>query len=189
MANIDTSTIEGYAEMSAEDKVKALESLSLPDPDYSGYVKKETFDKTASELAQTKKNLQARMTEEEKAKAENEALLQQYKEEAETLKREKTISENKAKLIAIGYDDSLATETATAMADGDLATVLKNQQTVIENVKKIAKGEAMASTPSPAGKANQGEKTVTKEQFKAMSMAQRTELYQTNRELYNELSK
>ena len=116
MASIDTTQIEGYDTMTAEEKVAALEAFSMPDPDYSGYVKKDVFDKTASELAQKKKDLQARMTEEEKAKAENEALLQQYKEEAETLKKEKTISENKAKLIAIGYDDSLATETATAMA-------------------------------------------------------------------------
>ena len=31
--------------------------------------------------------------------------------------------------------------------------------------------------------------TITKEQFKAMNVAQRTELYQSNRELYDELSK
>lgn len=189
MASIDTTQIEGYDAMTAEEKVAALEAFSMPDPDYSGYVKKDVFDKTASELAQKKKDLQARMTEEEKAKAENEALLQQYKEEAETLKREKTISENKAKLIAIGYDDSLATETATAMANGDLATVLKNQQTFVENVKKIAKGEAMSQVTPPAGKATDGSKTITKEQFKAMNVAQRTELYQSNRELYDELSK
>lgn len=189
MASIDTTQIEGYDTMTAEEKVAALEAFSMPDPDYSGYVKKDVFDKTASELAQKKKDLQARMTEEEKAKAENEALLQQYKEEAETLKKEKTISENKAKLIAIGYDDSLAAETATAMANGDLATVLKNQQTFVENVKKIAKGEAMSQVTPPAGKATDGSKTITKEQFKAMNIAQRTELYQSNRELYDELSK
>ena len=65
MANIDTSKIEGYEEMTPEDKVKALESFNLPDPDYSGYIKKDTFDKTASELAQVKKDLKARMSEDE----------------------------------------------------------------------------------------------------------------------------
>ena len=38
MAKIDVSKIEGYAEMSAEDKLKALEAFDIPDPDYSGYV-------------------------------------------------------------------------------------------------------------------------------------------------------
>jgi len=189
MAGIDTSKIEGYENMTAEEKVKALEGYSFADPDYSGYVKKEVFDKTASELAQSKKDLKARMSDEEKAKIETENLLKQYKEEAETLRKEKSISENKAKLISAGYDETLAAESAKALVDGDIATVIKNQQTVIENVKKIAKGEAMASTTPPAGKANEGERTITKEQFKSMNMAERTELYQTNPELFAELSK
>lgn len=189
MANIDTSKIEGYDEMTPEEKVQALEGYSFADPDYTGYVKKEVFDKTASELAQSKKDLKARMSDEEKQKLETEALLNKYKEEAETLKKEKSISENKAKLISAGYDDSLATETATALVNGDIATVLKNQQVVIENVKKIAKGEAMASTTPPAGKATDGNKTVTKAQFDEMTYAERVKLFTDNPDLYNELSK
>ena len=189
MANIDTSKIEGYENMTAEEKVQALESFSIADPDYSGYVKKDVFDKTASELAQTKKDLRARMTEEEQAKAENEALLKQYKEQAETLQREKNIATSKAKFISIGYDDSLAQETAEALEKGDFATVFKNQQTVIENVRKIAKGEAMASTTPPAGKATDGTKTVTKAEFDNMSYKERNDLFNSNPDLYNELSK
>lgn len=189
MANIDTSKIEGYEEMTPEDKVKALESFNLPDPDYSGYIKKDTFDKTASELAQVKKDLKARMTEEEvKAQAAAEEL-EKYKTEAEALRREKNIANNKAQFISAGFDEALAQETAEALENGDFATVFKNQKTVIENVKKVAKGEAMAQTPTPAGKADEGGKTITKEQFNSMSMAERTELYKTNRELYDELSK
>lgn len=189
MAGIDTSTIEGYAEMTAEQKVEALEKYTIADPDYSGYVKKEVFDKTASELAQSKKDLKARMSEEEVKAKEAAEELEKYKTEAETLRREKNIASNKAQLIGIGYDEALAQATAEAMESGDLATVIKNQQVVLDNVKKIAKGEANASIVPPAGKPDEGGKTITKEQFKAMNMAQRTELYQTNRELYDELSK
>jgi len=188
MANIDTSKIEGYAEMTAEQKVEALEKYTIADPDYSGYVKKDVFDKTASELAQTKKDLKAKMTEEELAKAEREAELKKYKEQAEALQKEKNIADNKAKFISLGYDETLAQETAEAMEKGDFATVFKNQQTVIENVKKIAKGEANASVTPPAGKANEGDKTITKEQFNNMSVAEMTELYQSNPELYEKLS-
>lgn len=189
MANIDTSTIEGYAEMTPEQKVEALEKYTIADPDYTGYVKKDVFDKTASELAQTKKDLKARMTEEERAKAEHDAELAEYKTKYEELQREKNIAKNRAEFISAGYDEALAQETAEALEKGDYATVFKNQKAVIENVKKIAKGEANASVTPPAGKPDEGGKTVTKEQFKAMNMAQRTELYQTNRELYEELSK
>lgn len=188
MAKIDTSKIEGYAEMTAEQKVEALEKYTIADPDYSGYVKKSQYDQTASELSQVKKDLQARMTEEEKKKAEAEAELKKYKEQAETLQKEKNIAENKAKFISLGYEDALAQETAEALEKGDLATVIKNQQTVIENVKKIAKGEANASVTTPAGKANEGNKTISKEQFDKMSVAEMTELYQTNPELYKQLT-
>ena len=187
MANIDTTKIEGYAEMTAEEKIAALESYSFADPDYSGYVKKDVFDKTASELAQTKKDLKARMSDEEKAKIETENLLKHYKEQAENLQKEKDIASNKAELIAIGYDDTLASETAKAMVEGDIATVLKNQKALIENVKKVSKGEAMASTTPPAGKTTDGTKTVTKEQFDKMSYAEMVELHNTNPDLYNEL--
>ncbi|MBR6984171.1 MAG: hypothetical protein IKH75_11730 [Ruminococcus sp.] len=189
MAKIDTSKIEGYADMTPEQKVAALESYAIADPDYSGYIKKDVFDKTASELAQTKKDLKARMTEEEKQKAEAEAELKKYKEQAETLQREKNIADNKAKFISIGYDDTLATETAEALEKGDYATLFKNHQTVIENVKKIAKGEAMASTTPPAGKANEGGKTITKEQFDNMTYTERVKLFETNPDLYKELTK
>ena len=189
MANIDTSKIEGYEGMTAEEKVKALEAYAIADPDYSGYVKKDVFDKTASELAQTKKDLKARMSEEEVKKAEVDNLLKQYKEEAETLKKEKNIADNKAELIGIGYSDELASATAKAMVEGDIATVIKNQQVVIENVKKVARGEAMASTTPPAGKATDGNKTVTKEQFDNMSYRERNDLFNSNPDLYNELSK
>lgn len=189
MANIDTSKIEGYEEMTPEDKVKALESFNLPDPDYSGYIKKDTFDKTASELAQVKKDLKARMTEEEvKAQAAAEEL-EKYKTEAEALRREKNIANNKAQFISAGFDEALAQETAEALENGDFATVFKNQKTVIENVKKVAKGEAMAQTPTPAGKADEGSKVITKEQFDKMSLTERQALYQTNPELYKEYAK
>ena len=189
MAQIDTSKIEGYAEMTPEQKVAALEAFSMPDPDYSGYVKKDVFDKTASELAQTKKDLKARMTEEERAKAEHDAELAEYKTKYEELQKEKNIAKNRAEFISAGYDEALAQETAEALEKGDYATVFKNQKAVIENVKKIAKGEAAAKIPTPAGKADEGAKTVTKEQFDNMGYAERNELFEKNRELYDELSK
>ena len=55
MAKIDISTIESYEEMSTEEKPAALEGYELPDPDYSGFVKKELFDKASSEITSYKK--------------------------------------------------------------------------------------------------------------------------------------
>ena len=49
MAKIDTSKIEGYANMTAEQKLAALEAYDHPDPDYTGYVKKDALDRATSE--------------------------------------------------------------------------------------------------------------------------------------------
>lgn len=187
--NIDISKIEGYENMTAEEKVKALEAYNLPDPDYTGYVKKDRFDEVSSQLAASKKDLKARMSAEEVAKAEQEAAIaEQQKIQADLqskydeLLKKTEIADNKAKLIAIGYDEKLAEDTAKAMVDKDLATVIKNQQTVMASIEKKAKGEAMAATPTPdAGK---GTETLTKEQFDKMSYSEMAELYQTNPELY-----
>ena len=58
--NIDTTTIEGFDSMTPEQKVEALLKVEVPDKvDLSGYVKKDLFDKTASELAEAKKTIKA----------------------------------------------------------------------------------------------------------------------------------
>ena len=88
MAKIDVSKIEGYAEMSAEDKLKALEAFDIPDPDYSGYVDKKLFDKTASELAEKKKELRDKLSEDEAAKLKEKEERDELEEKYNKLLRE-----------------------------------------------------------------------------------------------------
>lgn len=86
MANIDTSTIEGFDGMTADEKVTALLGLQIPDPvDLSGYVKKDVFDAKAAEAASLAKQLKTKTTEAETAagtlsttQAELEALKRSY---------------------------------------------------------------------------------------------------------------
>lgn len=86
MANIDTSTIEGFDGMTADEKVTALLGLQIPDPvDLSRYVKKDVFDAKATEAASLAKQLKAKTTEAETAtgtlstaQAELEALKRSY---------------------------------------------------------------------------------------------------------------
>ena len=75
MATIDTSKIEGYAAMTAEQKVAALESQTIPDAvDLTQYVSKATFDKKSTEAADYSRQLKAlkdaNLTEEERLKQE-----------------------------------------------------------------------------------------------------------------------
>lgn len=144
---IDITKIAGYKDgMTAEEKLALLDNY---EPDYSGYIRKETFDKTASELAEAKKALKAKMTEDEQKEAERLAAEQALKTELETLRKETTVTKYKAKYLSLGYDEKLAEETAKALADSDMDKVFANQQSYIENVRKAAKAENIAGAAEP----------------------------------------
>ena len=157
MAKIDTSKIAGYDTMTPEQKIAALEGFNSPDPDYTGYVKKEMFDATASELAALKKKNKDQLSEEEKKAAEAAEKLASMEKELANLRKEKTISEYKTKFIAQGYTEDLADATAKAMADGDTTTVFANQQKFLDEYAKKIKADALKGTPKPpAGAGGEG---------------------------------
>lgn len=167
MAVFDTSKIEGFDGMTAEQKLDAVLKFNLPDaPDMSLYVSKETFDKKASETASLSKQLKekdeqlrAKMTEDEQKKADADKELADMKTEIETLRKSKTISDYTAKYVALGYDAELAASTAKAMADGDMETVFKNGEAHKLALEKKIKEDLMNKTPKPdgAGGGNQPE--------------------------------
>lgn len=185
MAKIDVSKIEGYADMTAEEKLKALEAYDVPDPDMSGYVSKEQFDKTASELAAKKKELKDKMTDEEAKKKEQEEKQEEMQKELDSLRRESEVSKNKAKLVALGYEEALADETAEAMADGKLDVVFANQKKHLEAVEKKVRADALKETPKPKG--GNGGETMTLKTLRAMSPAERLKFSQEHPEEYKEL--
>lgn len=149
MAKIDVSTIEGYETMTAEEKLAALEGLELPDPDYSGYVKKELFDKASSEIAGYKKQIFEKMTAEEAAKAEADEKMAAIQQELEQLRQDKVVQEYTAQFLSIGYDKELASETAVALQRGDMNTVFLNQTKFATLREKALKAELMKNTPKP----------------------------------------
>lgn len=185
MAKIDVTQIEGYENMTAEEKLKALEAFDVPDPDYSGYVKKEQFDKTASELAGAKKQLRDKMTEDEAAKQKEKEEREELQSKYDKLLRESEISKHKAKLIALGYDEALADETATAMADGDSEKVFINQQKHLTAFEKKVRAEALKDTPKPTPDGDS--KTMTLDKFRKLSPAERLTFSKEHPEEYKEL--
>ena len=84
---IDVSKIPNFDSLPEETKT-FLSNYEI-EPDLTGYIPKAQFDKTASELADVKKQLKARMTEEEKKEAERLAAEQALKEELENSAKHK----------------------------------------------------------------------------------------------------
>lgn len=180
---IDFTKIEGYREdMSAEEKLALLEKW---EPD--GWVKKEVFDRTASELAEYKRKLKEKMSEEERKEAERQEAEAALKTELESLRKEVAITKNKAKFLSLGYDEKLAEDTARALAEGDFEKVFANQAIHLENVKKAAIAAALANDPKPPAGGGGGAE-ITKEQFDAMGYSDRLKLFNEQPEIYKKFT-
>jgi hypothetical protein len=138
--------------MTAEEITKALETVDL----YNGFVKKSVFDTTASEAAEWKKKHNALLSDEERKEAERLESQKQIKAELDSLRKDKTVSESKAKFIGLGYDAKLAEETAKALADGDMEKVFTNQAVFIANHDKALKAQSLNNTPTPGAGVGSG---------------------------------
>lgn len=158
MAKLDVSTIEGFEGMTDGQKVEALLGLDVPERvDMSAYVPKATADKYATEAAELKKQLRARQTDEEAAKAEAEAKRLETEQKYKELLRKSAVSDYACKYMAQGYEEKLALETAAALYDGDMDKVFANQQKAMEAYEKRVKADAMRNMTPPAGGTSGGE--------------------------------
>lgn len=152
MPKIDTTQIGGFDEMTAEQKLAALLELDIPESvDMSTLVSKATFDKVSSELAEAKRNLKGKMTEDEAARAEAQREREELEEKYNALFEKSTVSEYKAKYMAQGYDEKLAEETAKALFKGDMDVVFANSAKFKASVEQKVKSEVLKDTPKPSG--------------------------------------
>lgn len=159
---VNVNEIPGYSEMSAEDKIKALEAFEFEAPKQTedGEVKKlrEALSKTNSEAANLKRALHEKMSEAEKAEAERKEREQQIEEELNTLRKDRKIATLEKAYLAAGYPADLAAASAVAQAEGDTDTVLKNQMAYLSETRKKLESEALNKQPPlsvgnpPAGK-------------------------------------
>jgi hypothetical protein len=101
------------------------------------------------------------------------------------LLKKDAISTNKAKLLALGYEESLADETAEAMANGELDKVFANQKKHLDAVEKKIRSDILKDTPKPGG-GNSGV-GVTKDQLRKMSAQERYDFSQQHPEEYKQL--
>lgn len=183
MAKINTSAIEGYENMTAEEKLAALEAMDLPDVDKI----KSALDKATSEAAGYKKQLRERMTEDEAKEAERAAREAAIQKELEQLRAEKLVDQHTAKFLGLGYDEKLARETATALAAGEHEVVFKNHAKFLSDREKALRAEILKSTPTPP--AGDGAEKKSKDDFKKMTLAEKQQFFQENPELYKDFYK
>lgn len=138
--------------MSVEDIEKALEGVELPN-DGSAEISRlqAALSKSNSEAADYKKKLREKMSAEELKAKEDADKWDELQRKYDALLKESTVTKNKARLLALGYDETLAAEVAEAMVAGDTDKVFAGQQKHLDSVAKKIREDVLKGTPKPTG--------------------------------------
>ena len=154
MAKIDVSAIEGYAEMTAEEKIAALESYEFKETETEAKLKA-AMSNANSETAKYRrerdeavKKQKETLSEQEREAAERAEREKAVEDELRQLRRDTTVSGYIAQCLALGYTQDLAVRAAEAMADGNNADIFACQQEFLEAKQKEIEANALNKQPT-----------------------------------------
>ena len=182
---INTSLIEGYAEMTPEQKVEALEKFKYNDLTKDLEKAKEAISKANSEAADWKRKHNALLSDEEQKKATEDEEKKAMLEKIALLEKNAEKAEYSKKLLALGYDEALATETAEAFANGDMEAIFANQKIFLDAHDKGLTAKLMGGGIEPP--AGSGSVTLTKEEFRKLSDKDRVKFANEHPDEYKNL--
>lgn len=145
---IDTSKIEGYADMTPEAKIAALEAYEDKEDDEKKKLK-EAIDKAANEAATYKKKWKEKLDADEKARLEREEEINRLKAENEEFKAQSRRNRYTASFMSAGYDEETAKTLANALPEGISDEFFEAQKTFLQNEKQKAKVDKINNGPKP----------------------------------------
>ena len=172
MKKIDVSKIEGYAEMTAEEKVKALEEYEVEETviDNSADEKqklKDAITNATKEAAEYKRKWQATLSEQEKERISREERLKSLEAENAEFRKQKRISDYTAQFMGAGYDEATAKAMAANLPEGIGEDFFTAQKDFIAAQRQKMAVDAINSTPKPtAGSPLTGNDAFSAEQAK-----------------------
>lgn len=142
--------------------------------------RKGLIDKHTAEISRLKKEAEAKMTDDEKAKAH----LKELEDEVATYKKDKSVAERKASYLGLGYSDELASKIALAEIEGN-PTAEFHKQHQEELVKKTLAEKIDKTNPPHTTETDK----VTQETFDKMGYEERVKLYEKDPATYNKFAK
>lgn len=188
---IDFTKIENWDNLSAEDKLKALESFEYEDYAEENSKLKGSFDKTSSELADLKKKYNSKLSEEEikeqERKQQEEELNRKYNE----LLHERNVANYTIQFKNAGYDDKLSSKLADLFSkyeldSEDVKVFFDEIKTFNDNKQKEIQAELVKNAPRPNSFGSNG-KTISKEDImKINDPIERQEKIAENIELFKQ---
>lgn len=190
ITNTNTNTTE-----TTTTEVQSTETKTYTHEEVMKMLQSETDRRVQSALNKQQKKFEQKLSEAEKLREMDENEREAYKfkqerEEFEQQKREFALMQNKLEASKVLSQRGLPVEFVDYIVAEDADTMLENI-TVFETAFNAAVNDAVAkkiSTPSPKT-GNVAQTGLNKEGFKAMSIAERSRLYETNPTLYKQLSK
>lgn len=185
MAQIDVTKIEGYADMTPEQKVAALEGFAYEDYSAEAERYKSAASKSNSEAAEWKRKHNALLSEEEQKRIAQEEETNALRAELEALKKVNLTNELKSEFLSLGYEDALAADAAKAYVEGDRAKLFGFIKKHDEGRVKQIRSDILKDTPKPEGGKPEG--AITKEALGKMSVKERYEFSIQHPDQYKEI--
>lgn len=187
--NVDVTQVEPKAkeeqgtENSEPDVKELMAKIAQLEADKAK--QKNALDKALKENGDVKKQLRAKLTADEREEEARREAQEEHDKYVKSLEREVNLGKATSRYLALGMSAELAAQTAEAELDNDMDAVAANYNKFNEEAIKAAKAEWLKSRP-PAN-AGGGEKTITQEQFDAMSIAELTKFKKENPNEYKRL--
>ncbi len=187
--SVDTSTTgaDQGGESSAEKTYTESEVQAL--------LQREGDRRVTNALKKQQKEFETKQAEAEKLRAMDENQRKEYEyaqklQELEQREREFNVAQNKLEATKVLANRELPIEFVDYIVAEDADTMMENIN-VFDKAFKAAVADAVAKKiASPAPKGGSVKQTgMTKEEFKKMSVAQQSELFRTNPELYRQMTR
>lgn len=188
MAKIDVSGIEGYADMSAEDKVKALEDFEFSENTDELTKYKNLVSQRNTEVGNLNKRIKELEAAQNGKMSEADKTISELQATVEELTKTNTFNSLKATYIGMGYSEELAGERAQAEVDGERAKAAEVERKFIEAHDKAIKADLLKDTPRP-GKGGTGtpDTGMTLEKLRKMAPLERKAWADAHQDEYKRL--
>ena len=194
----EETKVKGSVDTSTTDTNKAGEGSgekTYTESEVQALLQSESDRRVSSALKKQQKEFETKMAEAEKLKAMDENQRKEYEytqklQELEQREREFTVAQNKLEATKVLANRELPIEFVDYIVAEDADTMMENINT-FERAFKAAVADAVAKKiASPAPKGGSVKQTgMTKEEFRKLSVAQQSELFRTNPELYKQMTR
>lgn len=188
MANEPVKTEETNEETTSQEQTPDLSELEarIKQLEAENGKLRQANTNASADASKWKKQYQEKLSEEERTQAQKAEAEENLRKELESLKAERNVASYKSQLMApaIGFDEELAAEVASALNAQDNAKVFDGLRRFITAHDKQLRENAFRANPVLSG--GTAPKNITKEQFDSMGYKERVEVAEKYPDLYAE---